>query len=296
MDDGFPSVDSSIRLRDGRRLAYAEYGEPAGWPIMLCHGTPGCRALYAPSIRAGTAGSRIIVADRPGYGGSDFYTGWGLLEWAGDLEQLAGALGIAQFAVVGLSGGGPYAAACAYRLPQRVRVAGLVSSPAPLPGDREGADQLPPAERALDEETAAARSLPWLEFLAWFREHYGSLPPDADMMLEQLAGGVPECDRMVFGQPETQETFRRSFPEMFRQGLGGWAWDSWLLDRPWPFRVQDIAVPAHIWQGELDPNVPIERGRYLATAIPNCRATFYAGTGHLLPSECWIDIFTALAS
>jgi pimeloyl-ACP methyl ester carboxylesterase len=295
MDDGFPSVDSSIRLRDGRRLAYAEYGEPAGWPIMLCHGTPGCRALYAPSIRAGTAGSRIIVADRPGYGGSDFYTGWGLLEWAGDLEQLAGALGIAQFAVVGLSGGGPYAAACAYRLPQRVRVAGLVSSPAPLPGDREGADQLPPAERALDEETAAARSLPWLEFLAWFREHFGSPPRDVDTMLEQLPEGLPECDRMALEQPEIQETFRRVLAETFRQGLEGWAWDSWLLDRPWPFRVQDIAVPAHIWQGELDQNVPVERGRYLVAAIPNCQATFYANTGHLLPSERWIDILTALA-
>ena len=72
------SEHREIRLRDGRTLAYAEYGSPRGLPIIHCHGTPSSRVegeLTFSGPVAAELGVRIIVPDRPGMGQSDFQLG-----------------------------------------------------------------------------------------------------------------------------------------------------------------------------------------------------------------------------
>src|SRR5258705_11547688 len=120
---------SQITLRDGRALAYAQYGAPDGRPIIHCHGTPSSRVegdlLFSGNIAA-EVGVRIIVPDRPGMGRSDFQAGRSLLDWPNDVLELATALELDTFAVLGSSGGGPYAAACGIRIPARVRGVGFL--------------------------------------------------------------------------------------------------------------------------------------------------------------------------
>jgi pimeloyl-ACP methyl ester carboxylesterase len=70
--------------------------------------------------------------------------------------------------------------------------------------------------------------------------------------------------------------------EAFRQGSRGAAQDVVLLGRPWGFRLEDIRPPVLLWQGEVDVLVPPAMGRHLAAKIPDCRATFFPGEGHLL--------------
>jgi pimeloyl-ACP methyl ester carboxylesterase len=118
-----------VRLRDGRTLAYAEYGDSAGRPIIYCHGAPSSRVEGDLNIDAATAtalGARVIVADRPGLGRSTFQPGRRVIDWPSDVEDLAAALGLETFVVVGSSGGTPYAVACAIRLQARVRALGLM--------------------------------------------------------------------------------------------------------------------------------------------------------------------------
>src|SRR5690349_18581455 len=187
--------DSQVRLPDGRTLAYAEYGEADGYPVPFFHGTPGARLLRPRALRPGTAGSRIIAVERPGYGRSDFHSGWGMLDWADDVAALADALGLARFALVAESGGGPYAAACAYRLPTRVTALVLFSSLAPWPADRAGATAPPADHTGMDEEVIAARTLSWPEFRTWFQQVQDSAPPDMEQMLASLEALLPACDR-----------------------------------------------------------------------------------------------------
>src|SRR5215471_20729905 len=125
--------DNIISLRDGRKLGYAEYGDPAGKPIFFFHGLPGSRLQRHPdgSI-AIELGARIIAIDRPGYGLSDFQQGRTLLDWPDDVAQLADSLQIDQFAAIGLSGGGPYLLACAYSIPERINSATVVSGMGPV--------------------------------------------------------------------------------------------------------------------------------------------------------------------
>src|SRR5262249_13234638 len=111
--------DRVLTLRDGRRLAYLDYGDAAGFPILCCHGTPGSRldfAVYGTPLDE--VHVRLIVPDRPGYGCSEAKRTARLLDWPDDVAQLADHLGLARFAVLGVSGGGPFAAACAYKLAQ----------------------------------------------------------------------------------------------------------------------------------------------------------------------------------
>src|SRR5215475_3198278 len=116
------SEDGVLRLADGRALGYAEFGDSGGEPFFYFHGHPGSRleARFAESA-ATAAGVRIIALDRPGYGLSDWQPGRAILDWPADVTEAADLLGIGGFSVVGGSGGGPYALACAYRLPDRVR-------------------------------------------------------------------------------------------------------------------------------------------------------------------------------
>ena len=104
-------------LPDGRSLGYAAYGDPQGKPLFFFHGFPSSRleAQFTEGV-AGRLGARIIAIDRPGFGRSDFKKERRIRDWPDDVLALADALGIDRFAVLGVSGGGPYAAACAHVL------------------------------------------------------------------------------------------------------------------------------------------------------------------------------------
>jgi len=121
-----------IQLRDGRWLGYTESGDPAGAPVLFFHGFGTTRVICPPDNSARQLGVRMIAVDRPGLGLSTPRPGRGLLDWPPDVSEFADALGIERFAIVGWSGGGPYALACGRFLADRVTSIALVSGAAPL--------------------------------------------------------------------------------------------------------------------------------------------------------------------
>ena len=112
-----PRADATIMLADGRALAYCEWGDPTGSPVLLVHGGPGSRLLCPDEDATVAAGVRLLTVDRPGYGGSAPRPDPTLLDWADDVQALADRLGLERFAVVGFSAGGGYALACTARMP-----------------------------------------------------------------------------------------------------------------------------------------------------------------------------------
>lgn len=125
--------EQRVRLPDGRWLGYAEHGDPTGRPVLVFRGAPASRLSYwpDPAIAASLA-VRLISPDRPGYGLSTFQPGRAMLDWPGDVTAFAAALGLERFAVLGVSGGAPYALACAYKIPQRLMGVAVVSGMGPL--------------------------------------------------------------------------------------------------------------------------------------------------------------------
>jgi pimeloyl-ACP methyl ester carboxylesterase len=277
--------DQVLRLRDGRDLGYAEWGDPAGRPLMLFHGLPGSR-LFAGLVheQAVAAGVRLIAPDRPGFGLSTRDPHRRITDWPDDVVELADHLGLERFPVSGISGGGPYAAACAWKMPDRLTRVGLISAVGPFeaPGATEG--MLPmnkllfgPAERV----PALGRTLMALMGLARY------LPEGA---MKRVI--PPGPDQEIVSRPEVLHGFHLDLEEAFRQGgWGGPADDMLLAARPWRFPLEEIRVPVHLWQGEEDRNVTPNMGRYLAEKIPNCQAEFIPGAAHL-----WaIDNFERIA-
>src|SRR6478672_10075836 len=126
----------SVVLADGRAIAFMDGGDPSGYPVIGLHGTPGCRLsrLRDDSVYA-QAGVRYVTTDRAGYGRSSRHRGRSVADEAHDVLAVADALGFAEFAVVGGSGGGPHALACSALLAGRVQRVACQSSLAPM-GDR----------------------------------------------------------------------------------------------------------------------------------------------------------------
>jgi len=272
-------LSQQIQLPDGRRLGYDEYGPAEGKPVFYFHGSPSSRVewrIFGSDALAQELGLRVIVPDRPGMGLSDFQPGRRLSDWPSDVVALAGHLALDRFAVLGYSLGGPYAAVCARRIPDRLTRAALVSSTSPynIPGVTE--DINPGTLQFLN----LARDNPRLNQLFMrmlgFSARY--LPK---RMIANAMANLPPSDREVVADPEVQRTFLEMVKEALRQGPRGVQADAALLVSPWDFELEDIKMSIHLWHGEEDRNAPPAMGRYLADAIPNSQARFLPGEGHL---------------
>jgi pimeloyl-ACP methyl ester carboxylesterase len=277
-----------IKLQDGRSLGYAEFGAPTGKPIFLFNGS--FSRLFYPlddSISI-AANARIITVDRPGFGLSTFQPNRTILDWPKDLAELADALGLDRFAVAGGSAGGPYAAACAFELPDRLTALALVSSLAPWDAP-EISKSLTPLYRMFP---AIARYAPWLlTFAQWLTLRF---PESA---WKQIYARLPECDKDVLkAHPElnTKNAILNDVLEINRNGVRGGVWDSILLMGAWGFSPAAITVKTFLWQGEQDLNVSPKMGKFLAKSLPNCTARFVPDAGHLLYINHWEEIVRAL--
>ena len=279
-----------IILPDGRSLAYAEYGDPEGSPVFLFHGTPGSRSFRHPDESIITSMNvRLITLDRPGFGLSDFQQDRKILDWPDDLLVLADSLKIARFGIIGYSGGGPHAAACALRIPDRLTGAAMVSSPSPVntTEDMAGMVWLNRLLFGLARDSYALARLSW-----WLMQAAYSRNPNGFM--DFLADLSPESERILLRKPEIRAMLIEDFAEAHRTGINGGAWEIVLLSRDWGFRPEDINMEVHIWQGEEDVRTPVSMGKALAAAIPNSRANFLPHEGHDVLYQHWEEILSAL--
>lgn len=269
-----PRSGKTIRLPGGRSIGYDEYGTPDGPPVFLFHGNPGSRldALYAGRAALDSLPGRLIAPDRPGIGLSDPQPHRQIADWPADVNQLADALGIEHYAVVGGSTGGPYALACARLSPQRITAAGVISSLAPP----EGPPATRPAGTAGLYFKLARRVPPLFRAQLWLMAKGLN---DPARMVRETTKSMPGPDRALLAEPEAQEALIASLAEGLRTP-GGLAQDAALAARPWGFVLQEILLPVHIWHGEADGNSPVAAARYLAQIIPNSRPHFLPDEGH----------------
>ena len=290
MPDSASATCKQIQLQDKRLLAYAEYGDPQGKPVMLFPGTPGSRLFHHPDESiALSVGARVLVPDRPGFGLSDFRARRCLLDWPDDVVQLADALGIDRFAVAGISGGGPYAIACALRIPHRLTRAALISSMAPLsfPASTDGMMWRNRLLFRLSQNSQMLTRLSWWIMNLAYRQN-----PQSFFRFE--TGLSSRSERDVTNRPEVESILVRDYGEALRTGIDGVAWETIMLAQPWGFRLEDVVIETHLWHGEEDARTPVTMGRYLAANIPNCRAAFLASEGHELFYNHWREILCIL--
>lgn len=260
-------MDSQISV-DGRTLRFCLYGPVDGVPVIELYGTPSPRLRRPDQIAAmEQSGVRVLMADRPGYGGSSRQPGRTVSDFVRDVEALADSQGWERFAIVGGSGGGPHALACAALLPHRVTRCAVLS------GVRPQAVTLPPEEV--------------------LRKQLTELGAD---ILGQVEAGGPEYPGAPPGPPAWDNPDARArLVATFADSIDGWYDDQVALAQPWGFSPQSIGVPVGIWYGTHDENVPATDAQWLLENIPTAQGHQFAG-GHIPTNATLLDVHTWASS
>jgi pimeloyl-ACP methyl ester carboxylesterase len=262
---------------DGRAIAYSEWGEPTGLPVMYCHGFPGSRLearLADESARA--LGIRLIAPDRPGFGASDFLAGRRIADWPGDLAALAESLGIARFHVIGVSGGAPYALAVAAQLGDRVAGIALVCGLGEFVGDDPTSGMNAATALAVDFR----RNWPQLGHWAYTHVIGPTLRHFPQSIFRILVGHAAEADREVLADNAVRNAIVASYAEAFRQGSDGPAHELGLITSAWQIDPTRVTQRVQLWHGEADQIVPISMARRHARMLPDVSPQFIPGEGH----------------
>jgi pimeloyl-ACP methyl ester carboxylesterase len=272
------NTESHIILPDGRVLAYAEFGKSNGYPVLYFHGAPSSRLepLLIGDDVLGQLDLRAIAPDRPGMGGSDFQPGRGFSDWPKDVIALADALGLEQFAVLGNSGGGPYAAVCAARIPERLSAAVIVSGGWRMDWP-EAKNNMPFINRIV---MMLAGKAPFLLRLL-LKMMSVSSQGESEKELARLKKRVPPADYAAFEQPGRVEALHRMMRECMRQGTKGAAWDMRLYMREFDFQLNEIKMDLKLFHGEQDVNVPIALARRVVAGLPSAQLVTYEREAHL---------------
>jgi pimeloyl-ACP methyl ester carboxylesterase len=287
-----PQVTIFVRAKDGRKLAVRERGNPAGHPVFSLHGTPGSRE--GPHPKGGQLhgmGVRLISYDRPGYGQSDRKVSRLVADAADDVRAIADYLGIERFGVLGRSGGGPHALACAALLPDRVtRACALVSL---APPDAEGIDWFAGmADSNVMEHRTAATDPERLAVMLVATA--AKIRADPASHVATLAPEMPEADRQVVADVGIRAKLARNFAEALRGSADGWIDDALAFTSPWNFDVSTISVPVLLWHGEKDVFSPVAHTRWLAERIPAAIRAIFPGKAHFGALEVVPDMLSWL--
>ena len=271
-----PELLKTVKLSDGRSLSYASFGDPAGKPVFYFHGFPGSRFEPQSNHEAYLkAGIRLLALDRPGMGESTRKSKRKLLDWPDDVVEVAKILNLEKFSVLGVSGGGPYALACARAIPgylDKVTVAcGL--GPMDAPNATSG---MMLSNRILFRYGRFFPPLLRLSVFLMVRQ-LSSKPVKG---FEKFVEGLPEPDRLVLSEPEAQEFVLTSAVEGVCQGGGPLLEEIRIYSKLWGFKLDDLNVPISLFQGEVDIDVPASMARYQAELIPDCELNLYPTDGH----------------
>lgn len=267
---------NQLRRPDGRTLVWVEQGDPAGQPVLYCHGFPSCgREARFADAAARAAGVRLIAPDRPGMGASTPQPGRRIRDWPAEAQALQAHLGLAPLPVLGLSGGAPYALACAALAPKHFGPVGCVGGLGPL-ATVEDARGMSVVSR-LSIRLARRRSR--LQ-AAMFHTLGAVIRRQPKILFALLAGTAPPADRTVFRDRELRGTWQAAMRHAMTNGAGGAIDELRLYVQPWDVPLEQIDVPVTLWHGDQDTVVPGHHAERLHALLPTSTLQRCPGEGH----------------
>lgn len=266
-------IEGSIRLSSGRHLDYVEIGPADAPAVLYCHGTPGSRfelLLAQPALERNHVHMRLIGLNRPGYGTSSPVRYQGFLPWTHLVDEATDRLGLNRFAILGASGGSPFALACAYTLADRIDNVGIVAGVAPP--DTPGMSQA--AALADEHSSSIFRAIRYSSL---------SLATHAGLtgrLTRRLITALGPADRQALADPRARESLEQVVREAFAQWGRAAAIESGLFMRPWDFDLDGIRQRVRVWHGREDTRIPAAVATAFAGRIPNADLVLWPLHGH----------------
>jgi pimeloyl-ACP methyl ester carboxylesterase len=274
-------TDNVLTLPDGRKLAYAEFGNTDGYPVFYFHATPSSRLepLSIGDDVFSEFGLRVICPDRPGMGGSDFQKQRGFSDWPEDMKFLAEAIGLDKFSVLGVSGGGGYAAVCAAKIPEKLSNVVIASGSWRI--NSEAVKMIGfPMNQMWRVTIHAPILLPII--IKTMTKMMSQSPKNG---FEEISAPpnkyFPAADHAVMAQPGRMEITQHIMKEAINQGTQGPAWDYRLCVREWDFDPAEIIIPVTLFHGEEDRNYPLSLVERVVSKLPYAELITYPEDGHI---------------
>lgn len=287
-----PRIEGTVHVGDDRYLTFAEFGSPDGRPVIWLHGTPGSRRQIPVEARALAIdlGLRLVGVDRPGIGRSTAHLHDSVSGFTGDLAALADGLGLEQFALIGLSGGGPYVLATAALLPERVVAAAVLGGVAPT----VGVDAIEGGLVAFGAKMSPLVSLTRVPAGVGMTALLHLLKPLGDTAIGLYGRISPAGDRALLSRPEFKAMFIDDIMNGGRHQMSAPFIDVLLFSRHWGIELSDVKVPVRWWHGDEDHIVPLAHGEHCVDRLPDAELTLLAGESHLGGLGATEDILATL--
>lgn len=270
------SSERILQLETGA-IAFEEYGDPKGRPVVFCHGWPSSRTLAELTDAAARAlGVRIISPDRPGISGSDFQRERKLLDWPPVLRALADHLGLSQFRMLAISGGAPYAYVSAWAMPERVEAISVVSGAPPIHELRDHAGLLGLYRWMLalyQKQPELLRTcFRLVRPIACVRQPVRFRP----LLLKLLQ----PCDAASLRDSAAFEACFESQRRAWRGSAEGVMADAQIYADPWGFPLEQVSVPVRLWHGIKDRSFSVGLAEEVVGRLSNCMARYIDEAGH----------------
>jgi pimeloyl-ACP methyl ester carboxylesterase len=290
------NTENLVQLPGGGVIAFEEYGDPNGVPVIFCHGWPSSRTMARLTDEpARELAIRIVSLDRPGIRDSSFQPNRKLGDWPRLLEQVVERLGLREFRVLAISGGAPYAYATAVAMPERVRAIAIVGGAPPIAEITDGEGLLPLYRWML----ALYRTRP-----ALLRRCFYVVRPF--LSVRSPVRFRPFVLKMLRLRPCDAESLRNAaaFDAVFesqrlawRASAEGVMADAEIYAQPWGFAIEDVRVPVRLWHGKEDRAFSVQLAEQMVRRLPNCKSRFVNDAGHYsLPIRHMREILEDLIS
>jgi len=264
-----PAGIETCELTGGRTISYMEYGQKDGIPVLYFHGFPGSHEdvhLFNGAGIADKLNIRLIAINRPGYAGSGSALGRTLPDWTDDVKELAVHMDLDSFSILGYSGGGPFALACAFAMPEQIHRVAIVSGMGPWD--------------APESKKGMAMTIPKAPKLS-----LGGMVKTMEKKPEKIEANMkknmPEADLLVLEDPGMTEAFMNTLHMSLGNGYEGALQDAKIYKNEWGFDLSRVEIPVYLYHGGEDLNVKVETANYVLEQIPGCRAEIAREEGHL---------------
>ncbi len=290
------NTENLIQLPDGAVVAFEEYGDANGVPVIFCHGWPSSRTMARLTDEpARELGIRIVSLDRPGIRGSSLQPNRKLSDWPCLLEQVVERLDLPEFRMLAISGGAPYAYATAVTMPERVRAIAIVGGAPPMAEITDGEGLLPLYRWML----ALYRSRPGLLRRCFYlvRPFLSVRSPVRfrPFVLKMLR--LRRCDADSLRNAAAFEAVFESQRLAWRGSAKGVMTDAEIYAQPWGFAIEDVRVPVRLWHGKEDRAFSVQLAEQMVKRLPNCKSRFVNDAGHYsLPIRHMREILEDLIS
>jgi pimeloyl-ACP methyl ester carboxylesterase len=283
----------TVTLADGRVLAYDDYGDSSGTPVIFCHGFADSRLIRNPDdTLTKSLGVRVVVADQPGVGGSSPHPGRTMADWGPDMERLADHVGLERFAVAGHSGGGPHALSIANHLPDRV-TRGVLASPVG-PFDQDGFAKM----LVMRDLKLIVKLRHFHHIIRWaYKSDIKKARKDIGTYVEAMAEEDHSDADTFLSDPEQRAMFEANFEAGMVQDEEG-LYEMTMALWNWGFDLEDVSQPFEVFYGDADQIISPEMPTHVAQRLPTAKSHVWKGAGHygFVDRERWIDFWSPLSA